>query len=337
MSSSVCRLDVSSRPSSPNAYTSAVAPGRAVEKIVSRSRSVSTPMASATSGAPEPVRIGTMNHATGRALPAWTAHRQLGFRIRTNELRRTVEREVQALPERRCAQPLAAAQGILRRQNEARPVDDAEGDHVLGHERRRHPRAELLGFLGAAPDPLGRVAALRHEAGGARHHVGVGGDARSLGHVLADPHVESLHDRAEQGFEACAARLGERRPHARVRPDPESDQQCPEQDRRRVAPGLRLDEPGDQVGDRAGARVRIARADVDRALLRLRSRGWPRIAHRCTCAAQVARAVSLTAGSAVRPIVACTGAGGQPWRRGLGRTVSPRRSGRSRARPSPVR
>ena len=243
-------------------------------------------------------------------LPARTTHRQFGFGIRTNELRRAVEREVEALAEWRGAQSLTAAQRILRRQHEAGPVDDAESDDVLGHERRLDARAELLGFLGAAPDPLCRVAPLRHEAGGACHHVVVGGDAYRLGHVLADPNVEPLHDRAEQGLETRPACLGEGRPHARVRPDAESDQQRAEQDRRRVAPRLRLDEPGDQIGDRASTRIRIARADVDRALLRLRRPGF---AHGRTSAGRVARAVSLYDREApCSPIVARTGTGGQP-------------------------
>ena len=66
MRSSMKRDGVSIRPSSENANASAVVPGRAAENTVARSRSVTTPIASAATAGPPFGRIGATNHATGR-------------------------------------------------------------------------------------------------------------------------------------------------------------------------------------------------------------------------------------------------------------------------------
>ncbi len=132
---------------------------------------------------------------------------------------------------------------------------------------------EFLGFGGAAARRRGLVAHLGGEPRGPLDDDRLLGDPRRLGVVLADPDVEPLDDGAEQRLEARHARFRDRFADAVVGPVPEPDQQRAGQHRRGVAPGLGLDQIGDDVRDRVGRRLGIADTDVeDRHLLRRAAR-----------------------------------------------------------------
>ena len=77
------------------------------------------------------------------------------------------------------------------------------------------------------------------------------------------PRHRARYDGAEQRLETRHPRFGDRIANAVVRPVAETDQQHPGQHRRRVAPGLGLDQVRDDVRDRVGRRLGVARAEVE--------------------------------------------------------------------------
>ena len=207
------------------------------------------------------------------ALTRWAEHGELRLGKRAHELRRAVECEIEPLAKRAGTQPLSAARGILRCEHDSRAVDDPERDHALRRQRRLHRLSEILGLGGAASWRGALTLGIRRQTRSALDHHRILRHARGFGGVLAHPHVESLDDGAEQRLEARDPRLGDRIAHAVVGPVAEPDEKPAHDHRRRVAPGLGLDEVRDDVRDRVGGGFGIARANVEYPRLRRRAFG----------------------------------------------------------------
>ncbi len=201
----------------------------------------------------------------GPALAIGAGDRQFGLGMRSHELRGAVERAIQSVAKDRGVHTLSAARRILRRDDDAGAIDHEEADDPARADARLQHAREFdgIGRLAQRARGGGIARGRRGESAGALLEPRLFRQPFGFGAVLADPDLDAGSDGADQRLQADRLRLRDRVAHTVVGPVAEADQQHAHDHRRRVAPGLGLDEVRDEVGNRVRRRLRVADADVE--------------------------------------------------------------------------